>query len=85
MTLPYPPPWMDKATLCANICASDRTVDAWVEQGILPAPRKRGGKLMWRWAEVDERLTVGGSSSDDLAERIRDASRRAAAEDRQSH
>jgi hypothetical protein len=42
----YPPPWMDKATLCEHICLSERTVDAWVKQGLLPPPRLRGGKLM---------------------------------------
>lgn len=78
------PPWMDKATLAKCICAGDTTIDAWVAQGILPPPRKRGGKLMWKWSEVDERLTVGGSP-DSLAERIRDGSRKAAAEGRQSH
>ena len=77
------PPWQDKATLAKNICASDTTIDTWVAQGILPPPRKRGGKLMWKWSEVDERLTVGGNP-DSLAERIRDGSRRAT-EDRQSH
>ena len=80
----FVPPWMDKATLAKNICASDTTIDTWVTQGILPPPRKRGGKLMWKWSEVDERLTVGGNS-DSLAERIRDGSRRATAEGRQSH
>lgn len=53
------PPWQDMPTLCAHICASPNTVNTWVEQGILPPPRKRGGKLMWKWSEVDERLTVG--------------------------
>lgn len=79
--LPYPPPWQDAATLCANICVSDRTLDKWVAEGILPPPRKRGGKLMWKWAEVDQYLTDGragvGPSSE--ADRIRDATRQAAA------
>lgn len=56
MTLPYPPPWMDSPTLAAHICVSAATVDNWVRQGILPPPRKRGGKLMWKWAEVDRYL-----------------------------
>ena len=80
----FVPPWLDKATLAKCICASDTTIDIWVAQGILPPPRKRGGKLMWKWSEVDERLTVGGAP-DSLAERIRDGSRKAAAEGRQSH
>jgi predicted DNA-binding transcriptional regulator AlpA len=77
--LPYPPPWQDKATLCAHICVSDNTVDAWVAQGVLPPPVKRGGKLMWKWDQVDQWLTNGqvGKSPDAEAERIRDATRRA--------
>lgn len=54
--LPYPPPWMDAPTLCAHICISAGTLDTWVRQGILPPPRERGGKRMWKWLEVDERL-----------------------------
>ncbi len=77
------PPWQDMSTLCAHICASASTVDKWVLEGVLPQPRKRGGKLMWKWAEVDEYLTSGGDRSPDAeAERIRDASRRADTEGR---
>jgi len=77
----FTPPWLDKAMLCRSICASDTTVDNWVAQGILPPPRKRGGKLMWKWSEVDERLTLGhvGISPDDECERIRNGTRAAAA------
>lgn len=86
MTLPYPPPWMDSATLAGHICVSATTVDNWVNQGILPPPRKRGGKLMWKWAEVDAYLTDGkpATGPDAEAERIRDATRRAA-ENRAGH
>lgn len=84
--LPYPPPWQDLATLCANICIAERTVDAWVAQGILPPPRKRGHKLMWKWSEVDAYLTNGqpGASPDAKADEIRNATRRAA-ESRAGH
>ena len=76
------PPWMDKATLAAHICLSDTAIDSWVKIGLLPAPRKRGGKLMWRWAEVDRYLMNGGpgdeeQSSEDRIERIRNATRQA--------
>lgn len=76
--LPYPPPWQDLQTLCAHIGVSERTVDAWVQQGILPPPRKRGGKLMWAWDEVDARLRDGepGRSTDTKADEIRSATRR---------
>lgn len=85
--LPYPPPWQDMATLCAHICVSTTTVDTWVAQGILPPPRKRGGKLMWKWVEVDEYLTNGkdAGSPDADAERVRNGTRREAAESRAGH
>lgn len=70
------PPWMDSTTLAKHICVSATTVDNWVAQGILPAPRKRGGKLMWKWSEVDRYLTDGTGSPDAEAERIRNATRR---------
>lgn len=70
------PPWMDSATLAKHICVSATTVDNWVTQGILPAPRKRGGKLMWKWAEVDQYLTDGTGSPDAEAERIRNGTKR---------
>ena len=43
--------------------------------GILPPPRKHGGKLMWKWSEVDDRLTT--KHNDDIdATGMRDAVRR---------
>ncbi len=80
-------PWQDMPTLCRNICATPNTVDAWVAQGILPPPRKRGGKFMWKWSEVDEWLTVGkvAGSPETKAEEIRHGTRRAASENRTGH
>lgn len=66
MTIPanarrdQPPPWLDTETMCWHLCISDRTLDNWCDAGILPPARKRGGKLMWKWAEVDQYLTDGG-------------------------
>lgn len=75
--LPYPPPWMDSVTLCAHICVSPATVDNWVRDGILPPPRKRGRKLMWKWAEVDRYLSEGAVGSPDAeAEKVRDGTKR---------
>ena len=72
------PPWQDMPTLCAHICVSPNTVETWVTQGILPPPRKRGGKLMWKWSEVDDLLTNGDVRSPDTqADRIKNATRRA--------
>lgn len=84
--LPYPPPWQDMPTLCEHICISPNTVDKWVADGTLPPPRKRGGKLMWKWDEVDEYLSNGKSDKapDSDAERIRNGTRRAA-ENRTGH
>jgi predicted DNA-binding transcriptional regulator AlpA len=80
MTLPYPPPWQDKATLCEHLCLGDTTVDDWVKRGVLPPPRKRGGKLMWKWMEVDQWLDRGGATAQDseisAEERIRLATER---------
>lgn len=84
----YPPPWMDRITLAEHISCSDRTVDNWVAQRILPPPRQRGGKPMWKWSEVDEWLTLGGPDerpAGDKAREIRDATRRAAQERLTSH
>lgn len=77
------PAWVDKARLCQEICACDATIDAWVKLGILPPARKRGGKLMWKWAEVDKRLEDGPpgvqSSADQQGDAIYDATRNAVA------
>ena len=72
MTLPYPPPWQDKATLCAHICVCPDTVDTWVKEKILPPPRKKRGKWMWKWAEVDAKLSEDDGEAV-TAERVRNA------------
>lgn len=74
------PPWQDLPTLCAHICVTPNTVDKWVADGILPPPRKKGGKQMWKWIEVDAYLSRdGGQSLDPEAERIKNATRKAEA------
>jgi predicted DNA-binding transcriptional regulator AlpA len=82
-----PPPWLDTPTLCQHICCSPTTIETWVKQGILPPPRKRGGKLMWKWSEVDAYLTNGNpdGSPDTEAERIRNGARQELAEGRARH
>lgn len=86
-TLPYPPPWQDAPTLARHLSVSPSTVENWVATGVLPAPRKRGGKFLWKWSEVDERLTVGevGATPDSQADRIRNGTRAAAADARPRH
>lgn len=73
--LPYPPPWQDTVTLAAHLSVSTRTIDNWVAQGILPPPRSRGGKRLWKWSEVDERLSMRDGSPETLADRIRNGTR----------
>ena len=78
--LPYPPPWQDVATLCAHLCISDATVENWVRHGILPAPRMIGGKRMWKWSEVEEKLDpkAGIVPEADMAKRVFEHAKQAA-------
>lgn len=78
--LPYPPPWQDRLTLAAHLCISPETIENWVAAGIIPAPRKRGGKLMWKWCEVDAWMTDGPPTPDVTAGAIRENVRRLIAE-----
>ena len=77
----FVPPWLDKATLILCTGFGSTTIDTHVANKVLPPPRKRGGKLMWKWSEVDEWLTVGKSvkPAENKAERIRNAARNEAA------
>lgn len=69
------PPWQDITTLCRHISCSPNIVDDWVAQGILPPPRKRGDRLLWKWSEVDDYLTYGSHQASDI-DRIREATKR---------
>jgi predicted site-specific integrase-resolvase len=77
------PAYVDTPRLCQELSICERTVDAWVRQGLLPAPRQRGGKRLWKWIEVEQYLDNGApgmaASADSEAERIRDATRQLAA------
>lgn len=80
------PAYVDAARLCQELCISKRTADAWVEQGILPAPIDKGGKRLWKWKKVERALdgdeTTVAPSADTEADRITHATRRAIAEAR---
>lgn len=81
MTLPYPPPFQDLATLSAHICAAESTIEGWVKMGLFPPPKKVGGKRLWQWKEVERHLAANGEgvpTLDEVAERIRHATRQAA-------
>jgi hypothetical protein len=81
--LPYPPPWQDIGTLARHVSICPNTVDNWVTQGILPPPRKRGGKLMWKWEEVDAWLSKGGQDGPpSTATEVRNAVKREREADR---
>lgn len=80
---PYPPPWQDIETLAWHISASVSTVETWVAKGVLPAPIKHGGKLMWKWSEVDAWLSSGGlNKAPNTATEVRDAVKREREADR---
>lgn len=78
--LPYPPPWQDVATLCAHICVSEGTLDNWIKSKDFPPARMRGGKRMWKWAEVEAWLDADGDilSEGALAARVYNATKQAA-------
>ena len=76
--LPYPPPWMDLATLAAHTCLSESTIEAMVRRGALPQPRNpSGGKRLWRWKDIDKALAGETESASAEVKRITDATRQA--------
>jgi len=80
MTLPYPPPYQDLATLALHICASESAIENWVRLGLFPPPRKVGGKRLWSWSEVERHLAANqlvAASPDELAERIKNGTKQA--------
>jgi predicted DNA-binding transcriptional regulator AlpA len=80
VSLPYPPPFQDLATLAEHICAGESTIENWVRQGLFPQPRKIGGKRLWRWKDVERHLAAVNETSalSDEAQRITEATRAAA-------
>jgi len=80
MSLPYPPPYQDLATLAEHICAAESTIENWVRLGVFPEPRKVGGKQLWSWKEVERHLAannLAAASPDELAERIKNGTKQA--------
>ena len=71
------PAWMDINALCAHVANSHRTVDNWVQEGLLPPPKMRGHKRLWKTAEVDKYLEQGPEPGPELDElqRITEATR----------
>ena len=83
MTLPYPPPFMGLRLLAEHVDLGESTIEDLVKRGMFPKPRKVGGKRLWEWEKVRAYLAdpePGEAASPiDLAERIRNATRSAAA------
>jgi excisionase family DNA binding protein len=85
MSLPYPPPYQDIATLSEHTTLAPRTIEMWVKEGKLPPPRVRGGKRLWKWTDVERYLDGDGDAVpalDDQLECIRNATRQAASRNR---
>jgi len=80
VSLPYPPPFQDLATLAQHICAGESTIENWVRRGLFPQPKKIGGKRLWQWKEVERHLARNETSASlsDEAQRITEATRAAA-------
>ena len=75
----FVPPYQDIAHLTENLCISESTVDSWVKQGILPPPRNKGGKRLWKWTEVEQYLDgVEGVGLHQEMEDIRNETKRQA-------
>ncbi len=76
---PSVPPYQDISHLTQNLCISEPTVNAWVKQGILPPPRNKGGKRLWKWTEVERYLDgqEGGGLNQEM-EDIRNETKRQA-------
>jgi hypothetical protein len=82
MSLSYPPPYQDLRTLAEHICTGESTIENWVRLGQFPAPRRIGGKRLWKWKDVERHLAGDGdtvaASTSGLAEAITNATRAAA-------
>ena len=73
---PYPPAWLDLATLSEWICSGESTIEKWVKEGKFPEPVMQGGKRLWRWKEVEKHLARGPDlQAQSDVERIREATR----------
>ena len=72
------PPYQDIATLAANLCISERTVDMWIRAGRLPPPVTRGTKRLWKWSQVEQYLDGQALAPEDELEDIRNETRRQA-------
>ena len=56
--LPYPPPFQDLRTLVLHVSLSKRTIEEMVRLGQFPQPRRKFGKHIWVWKEVEQFLAA---------------------------
>ena len=63
MSLPYPPPFQDLATLAEHTGLSESTIERRVKLGTFPAPCNKDGKRIWEWKKV-YRYLAGGADKD---------------------
>jgi predicted DNA-binding transcriptional regulator AlpA len=56
--LPYPPPFQDLRTLALHVGLSKRTIEERVRLGQFPQPRRKFGKRLWVWKEVEQFLAL---------------------------
>jgi len=81
MSLPYPPPFQDLATLAEHTGLSESTIERRVKLGTCPRPCNTDGKRIWEWKAVYRHLAkgsdAGAPSTANEAQRIREATRAA--------
>jgi hypothetical protein len=81
VTLSYPPPYQDLATLAEHLCLGESTVEAWVKIGKLPPPIVNEGKRLWRWKEVETHLARNRELSAPSVRSVTEAGRAALEEE----
>ena len=76
--LPYPPPFQDLRTLALHVSMSERTIEERVRLGQFPQPRRKFGKRLWVWKEVEQFLALPDDEAPAInqAEKVRLASTR---------
>lgn len=53
------PAYCSVRTLAAQLDICESTVQDYVSRGLLPRPRRIGGVVRWKWAEVEAMLDRG--------------------------
>jgi predicted DNA-binding transcriptional regulator AlpA len=72
------PPFQDLPTLAAHTCLGEATIERMVKDGRFPQPRrKKAGKNLWVWREVEQFLAAPEDDDAVIAERIRASYREA--------